>query len=194
MSLYPVLRTIHLLCGAFALPALLMYGMSAVQMAHNRWFTMKPAVVEADLQLAPGYTDGRLLARDVMARRRITGEITDIQQKSPIWSVRIAVPGTVHEIRYDVTTGLTHARTSRAGVMGMLNRLHHAAGLWHDYVPLRLWAVLVGVVSLAAVGLGATGIWMWWLRRQERTWGVVLLAANLAFSVIVLAMLRSAGP
>jgi hypothetical protein len=35
---------------------------------------------------------------------------------------------------------------------------------------------------------------MWWLRRQERTWGLVLLGANLAFSITVLLLMRSAGP
>jgi len=60
-----------------------------------------------------------------------------------------------------------------AGVIGMLNRLHHAAGLWHDYLPLKLWAVLCGLVSIATIGLGVTGLCMWWARKQERKWGIV---------------------
>ena len=72
----------------------------------------------------------------------------------------------------------------------MLNRLHHAGGLWPDYLPLRLWGVFVAIVSLGILGLGATGIWMWWLRRQERKWGLVLLTANVAFSVGILLMIR----
>jgi hypothetical protein len=78
--------------------------------------------------------------------------------------------------------------------MGMLNRLHHAAGLWPEHLPLRAWGLLVALVSLAILGLGTTGIWMWWLRREERKWGLVLIAANLTFSVFVLWTLRVAGP
>jgi hypothetical protein len=193
-GLYSNLRTIHLLAGAFALPALLMYGVSAVQMAHNRWFTMKPAVSEADEAIAAGYADGRALVRDLMARRSLAGEITSVEATPAGFTARIAVPGTVHDIRYDRTTGRTHIRTSVAGFMGMLNRLHHAAGLWHNYMPMKMWAVLVALVSLATVVLGATGIWMWWMRRSERTWGLILIAANLAFSVTVLWMMRAAGP
>ena len=110
------------------------------------------------------------------------------------FDLRILVPATVHEIRYDAATGRTHIRTSVSGTMGMLNRLHHAAGLRHSYVPFELWGILVALVSLATLGLGATGIWMWWLRKQERTWGIILLSANLAFAVTILTMLRAAGP
>jgi hypothetical protein len=76
----------------------------------------------------------------------------------------------------------------------MLNRLHHLAGLYYSYGPLNLWGMAVAVVSVALIGLGGTGLWMWWLRRQERTAGLVLLAANLIFSIVVLGVLRAAGP
>ncbi len=191
---YKTLRTIHLLCGAFAVPALLMYGISAVQMAHSKWFSLKPTVTERDIAMVAGYAEGRKLANDLMAREPIRGEIATVKQTPAGFDLRILVPATVHEIRYESATGRTHIRTSVSGTMGMLNRLHHAAGLRHSYVPLQIWGVFVAFVSLATLGLGATGIWMWWLRKQERTWGVVLLSANLVFAVAILAMLRSAGP
>ena len=194
MKTYSTLRTIHLLSGAFALPALAMYGVSAVQMAHSRWFVMKPAVTEVEEPMRPGYTDGRLLARDVMTSRGLAGEINAVTPTPAGFTARIVVPGTVHEIRYDRASGRARIRTSVAGLMGMLNRLHHAAGLWPEYAPLRIWGMLIGFVSLATVLLGATGIWMWWLRRTERKWGLLLIAANLAFSMTVLWMMRAAGP
>jgi hypothetical protein len=193
--MYPKLRTIHLLSGVFAIPALLMYGLSAVQMAHTKWFTMKPRVLSADVVLSPGYSDGRLLARDIMAARpEIRGELNSIQTTAAGLDLRIVVPGTVHEIHYDRATGTARVRTSIAGFMGMLNRLHHAAGLWPQFAALKIWGLFVGLVSLATVTLGATGIWMWWLRRQERKWGLLLILANLAFSLAVLIAIRSAGP
>ena len=191
---YRTLRTIHLLCGALAVPFLLMYGISAVQMAHNKWFVLKPAVTENDLTVRSGYTDGRELARAVMINLGIAGEINQVQQTADGFNVRLVVPGTVHEIRYQSATGSTRVRTSVAGFMGMMNRLHHAAGLWPSYLPLWLWGAAIGVVSLAILGLGATGIWMWWSRKKDRVVGVVLLSANLIFAIVVLALLRSNGP
>lgn len=192
--MYKTLRTLHLLCGALSLPYLLMYGLSAVQMAHNRWFTMKPAVTERPIRVTRGYEDGRRLALDVMSAEGLRGEIQEIRTTPAGFNVRVVVPGTVHEIRYDRGVGEAQLKTSVAGFMGMLNRLHHAAGLWHEYPPLKFWGVLVAIVSVGVLGMGATGVWMWWLRRQDRTLGVILLAANLLFTLVVIAVLRSAGP
>jgi hypothetical protein len=192
--MYPTLRTIHLLCGAFALPMLLMYAVSAIQMAHTKWFVMKPVTFDSTIQVQTSFSDGRLLARHIMEKQNVRGQIMSVKATPSGFDVRITVPGKVHEIKYDRAAGVATLRTSVAGFMGMLNRLHHAAGLWHEYVPLRIWAILVGAVSFATLGLATTGIWMWWLRKQERATGLILLGANLAFSIVILALLRSNGP
>jgi hypothetical protein len=192
--MYKTLRTLHLIFGLFSLPFLLVYGLSAVQMAHPKWFNTKPAIHDADVPVARGYTDGRSVARQLMANGEIRGEITSVQETALGFTIRSALPGTVHDIKYDRKTGTVHIRTSVAGFMGRLNRLHHAAGLWHEYLPLKFWAIFVGLVSLATVGLGLTGIVMWWMRRQDRTLGLILLGANLACSLTILSLLRSAGP
>jgi hypothetical protein len=194
MRLYSVLRNTHLLCGAFALPFLVIYGASAVQMAHTRWFNMKPAITETDTAVAAGMTDGRVVAREVMQVGSIRGEITEVKSKPAGFEVQVRRPGTQYEIEYDSATGTARIRTKVAGVWGIMNRLHHAAGLWHEYGPLKWWGLFCGLTSVAAIGLGATGIWMWWLRKQERRWGLVLLSANLVFAIAVLGAMRAAGP
>ncbi len=194
MTPYHVLRTMHLVCGTFALPALLIYGVSAVQMAHPQWFRAKPSVTEITLPVAKAYADGRALALHIMTSRHIDGEMTEVHETPSGFDIRVALPGTVHAIHYERGTGTVRLRTSVNPVMGMLNRLHHAAGLWHEYLPLKLWAALCGLVSLATLGLGVSGIWMWWMRKQERAWGIVLLLANVVFALAIFGILRSAGP
>ena len=63
------LRAIHRLLASFSLPFLLMYAISAVQMAHGSWFVLKPDVRELPLSLSPGLTDARAIAREVTSRR-----------------------------------------------------------------------------------------------------------------------------
>jgi hypothetical protein len=190
--MYKTLRTIHLICGLLSVPFLLMYGISAVQMAHSKWFPMKPVVTERTVTVPAGL-DARALARHLRAEG-VRGELSQIKETPTGLSLRLTVPGTVHDISTDRANSAATIRTSVAGTLGILNRLHHLGGLYHEYGPLNIWGVAVAVVSAALVGLGATGLWMWWLRRQERTAGVVLLAANVIFSVAVLAALRAAGP
>jgi hypothetical protein len=193
--MYSAIRNVHLFLASIALPFLLMYGLSAVQMSHNGWFDMKPSVREQTLALTPGQDDARAIAREVMEKTPAArGELQSIQQTPARTNLRIVVPGTVHEVRYARATGAATLRTSVAGVMGMLNRLHHAAGLEHEVIPLNVWGWAVAVVSLALVFVGATGVWMWFLRRTERVTGAVLLGINLLFALILIVLIRRGGP
>jgi hypothetical protein len=192
---YQTIRNVHLLLASFSLPFLVMYGVSAVQMSHNTWFQMKPAVGERDLALTPGQSDARAIAREAMDREpSITGEISNVQSNASGVSLRIVVPGTVHELKYNAAAGTGHVKTSVAGVMGMLNRLHHWAGFYHEPVSMKMWAFAVAIVSGALLLLGATGVYLWFTRRPERRIGAALLAINVAFALFIIVALRRYGP
>jgi len=193
--MYKVIRNIHLLLASFSLPFLLMYGVSAVQMSHSSWFEMKPSVVERQLSLSAGDMDARRVAREIMNRQPdMKGELSNVQSNETGLTLRIVVPGTVHEVRYERTSGVARIKTSVAGVMGMLNRLHHWAGFWHEPLSLKAWAAFVAIVSVGLLLLGASGIYMWFTRRPERRIGLALLAFNLVFAVSLLTLMRIAGP
>jgi len=184
----------HLLLGVGSAAFLLLYGLSAVQMAHNSWFRMKPGVREQQAALTPLILDARQLARTLMDRDLVRGDIQQTAATSSGLTLRVVRPGTVSDVAYDAATGIAVVKTSTAGFIGMLNRLHHSAGLYHSYALLNVWGWAVAGVSGLLIALGVTGLWMWWLRRQERTVGLILLAANAGFSITVLILIRSAGP
>jgi hypothetical protein len=193
--MYSTIRNLHLLLASIALPFLLMYGVSAVQMSHNGWFNMKPTVTEQALSLAAGLPEARDVARAVMARvPAAKGELLNVQSTAAGVTLRIVVPGTVHEVRYTRATGATQLKTSTGGTMVMLNRLHHAAGFGHGVTALDLWGAAIAIVSVVLLLVGATGVWMWFLRRTERTTGALLLAINLAFALALIVLIRRAGP
>jgi len=193
--MYRIVRNIHLILASFSLAFLIMYVVSAVQMSHSTWFVMKPVVTERDLALEKALTDARVIARDVMdGSTDIKGELSNVQTGAAAVSMRILVPGTVHEVRYDPSTGTAHIKTSVAGVMGMLNRLHHWAGFWHEAPSMKVWAALVALVSMALLLLGISGIYMWFTRQAERRVGMALLAINLIVAVILIGLLRMQGP
>lgn len=193
--MYKTIRDIHLVLASFSLPFLVMYGVSAVQMSHNDWFTMKPSVREQQIPLTQGLTDARQAARQLMDRDpSVRGELTNVQITGTNIGFRIVVPGTVHDVQYDRATGEAQVKTSVAGAMGMLNRLHHAAGLWHEPAALQAWGFMVALVSSALLLVGATGVYMWFTRRPERRLGLVLLGANVVVAVTVLIMMRVSGP
>jgi hypothetical protein len=195
MSAYTTLRSVHLLLASIGLPFLVMYGVSAVQMSHSAWFDMKPSVSERRVPLTPGQTDVRLIARELLERdARVRGELTIVQTNATGAAFRLVLPGTVHEVEYSKDTGDARLKSSVAGTMGMLNRLHHAAGIAYEVMPLRLWGIAVAAVSAALLMVGATGVCMWFIRRSERRSGLVLLAINLTFAIVVLTLMRLQGP
>ena len=59
MSLYPGLRRVHLLAGLFSAATLLLYGVSAVQMAHPSWLRIPRTVRHWRVEAAAGLADGR---------------------------------------------------------------------------------------------------------------------------------------
>jgi hypothetical protein len=124
----------------------------------------------------------------------VRGELTNVQRNAAGVTLRLVLPGTVHEVQYQEASGEVTLRTSVSGVMGMLNRLHHAAGLWHEPLTMKLWGLVVAVVSTTLLFLGVTGVYMWFARRSERVLGTVLLAVNLVVVLVLLGVVRSAGP
>jgi hypothetical protein len=166
-----------------------------VQMSHSAWFQMKPTVHERELSITADLTDARVIARAIMDRdRAVKGEVSNIQPNDTGVGLRIVVPGTVHEVRYERASGVARVKTSVAGVMGMLNRLHHWAGFWHEPVSMKAWGVAVAIASTALVLLGASGLYMWFTRRSERRIGIALLAINLVFAFTLLTLIRISGP
>jgi len=193
MISYPVLRRIHLLAGLFAAAMLLMYGVSAVQMSHPAWVKLRPAVREWRVGIPPALGSAREVAR-ALHQRGVRGELSGVNATTDGWSLTIGLPGTEHRVAYHRETGAADIKTSTRSFLGVLNRLHHAAGWWHESMRMKAWAGLVAAASVALLLMGATGLWMWFARRQDRFAGAILLAANLVFAFTVLALLRQAGP
>jgi hypothetical protein len=188
MTLYKFLRNTHLLLGLFSFLFVMMYGVSSVQMAHNAWFNLKPVVTESQATLATGIADPRDIARQLMDRGAVKGELAQIRDSS----FRVIRPGTVHEVTYSRQTGVATIRTSVAGFIGMLNRIHHVAGLWHEYTLTNVWGLFVGIISILLIVLALTGVYLWFTIHTERVIGSILLIVSLGFSLTLIVLIRIA--
>jgi hypothetical protein len=188
--MYRLLRTTHLALASLSLPFLLLYGLSSIQMTHSAWFSRGPKITKTHVSASAGRNNARLLARELMDREGLRGDIQQISETPIDYKLRIARPGTVYEIDYVRATGETAIRTSTANFMGLMNRLHHAAGFWHDYRLINVWSAVVVFVSIAIILLGVSGVWMWFARGKDRVVGMVLLALNLGISLTLLFLIR----
>jgi hypothetical protein len=190
--MYRLLRDTHLACGLFAVLFVLMYGVSSVQMAHNSWFDVRPAVTESRYNLPAKMEGARAAARELMDRHGLAGELGQVKETPEGASFRIVRPGIVHEIVYTAASGETAVRTSKANFAGLMNRLHHISGLWHEDALVNAWAAALALIAASLIVLGLSGIYLWFKIHTERLMGSVLLAVSLAFSITVIVLLRTA--
>jgi len=191
--MYRWLRNFHLLAGLFCGAYLLMYAASAIQMGHNTWFNNKPTTTEQTISLAPRIEGARAVARTLMDQHGVVGELNLIENNGGKLNLRVARPGTVYEVEYLPDSGATKVKTNVANFVGMLNRIHHVAGLWHEHWLLNAFGIFAGVVSLLLMPISLTGIYLWFKLHQERVIGAILLGLSLAFTLPLIVLMRLAA-
>ena len=190
--MYRPIRNTHLFLGLATFLFVLMYGLSAVQMAHNRWFSMKPEITEMGLPIPPSAGDDPRAIAFVLRSAGMRGELRNVVTTAAGYRLSIERPGEACEVTYVRAVREANVRIRRNGLMGILNRIHHIGGMWHDYWLINAWGALVGLVSVSLILLGATGIYLWFQTHEERAIGLLLLAINLGVCVTLLVMVRTA--
>jgi len=187
--MYKLFRNTHLILGLIAVPFLLMYAASAVQMAHR--IRLTHTIQESQFTLLPAL-EPRAVAQQLMDYHGYSGELVNIESGPTAFRFDINRIGTSVNVIYERATGRTLIRESTQGFMGMLNRLHHAHGLSHSTPALNAWGWALAFISVTLLLLGATGVYMWFRLRKERIIGAILLSANLVVSLGLLFALRAA--
>ena len=185
--IYKFLRHLHLILGLLLFWIIMMYAVSAVQMAHR--IRIVPVVTEASL-MAPSGLDARPLAMELMEKNGISGEMGNVTSLPGGYRFTFTRAGGSTQVIYDRSSGKTLLRSSDTGVWGVLNRLHHFHGLHNQTGVRNLWGWTVLFASLGLFALGLTGIYMWFKLHRERTVGMVLLGLNLVVSTGLLIALR----
>jgi hypothetical protein len=185
--MYKLIRNTHLILGMSSVLFVLLYAVSAAQMAHR--FRITPQVTLGNVTLPAGL-DPRPLADALMRERGYRGELGNPQTNARGFRVTIARPGTAYVVDYDRATGEAHIRRETRSFLGMLNRLHHQHGLHHADGVLNAWGWALLVVSLALIFIGVSGVYLWFKWQNQRLIGSLLLGANLVISLGLLAVLR----
>jgi hypothetical protein len=185
------MRNTHLLIGLLSVPFLLMYGLSAAQMAHQKWFKPEPVIRKQTIAVSPAdASDARSLARVLMALGHIRGEVRRAETTPNGYKVGVVRPGTVQDVDYDRAKGQATIKTSTSDFVFMLNRLHHVAGIRHDYGLLNAWGWALGLTGALLIVLAVTGIYLWFKMHGELIMGLILLTLSLGYSLALLYALR----
>lgn len=190
--MYRLIRNTHLLLGLFGCFVLLVYGVSAVQMAHRNRLKIKSQTVESTLRVDLGSTDARRAARDLMDRHGMRGELRQIEQHTDSLAFVISRPGSEYAVTYWPARSEARVKATTWSLPGMLEHLHRLSGFWHEAAVLNFWGLMSALASGGLIALGATGVYLWFHHRTERLIGTILLAASLGYSLTLMILIRLA--
>jgi len=185
--MYRLLRNVHLILGLLLFWVVMMYGVSAAQMAHR--VRIASVVTERDVT-APAAIEARPLVAHLMEHEALNGEMSAVTPRGGGYRFQVTRAGGNTVVQYESATGKVHLRETQTGMLGVLNRLHHFHGLRNETGRRNAWGWLVFLASLGLLTLGGTGIYLWFKLHTERVAGAILLGANLAISGVLLFALR----
>ncbi len=176
IAMYQKLRSLHLATALFSMIFLLAFEFSAVELAHRTWFSHPHHSTTETRQMAPGITDARILAREWR------GELGDIENSPGFLKFRVMTSlGTSHEVAYSIATGVATIVTNTVVIGTQMAFVHVAHGIW---------AAVAGMVSIALLLLGISGIYLWFKNHKERWIGVALLVGGATFSIGLIVSMR----
>lgn len=185
------MREIHLALGLFSCAFVLMYSLSSIQMIHH-WFPEEPAVETRELAVETS-GDGRAVARELMERHGLRGELSPIESTETGYRFRLFRTGRAHEVVYDRASRTAEATTRTFAWAQALSWIHRTAGFErNDWIGLS-WSAFSLVVSACLLLLGLSGIYLWFQLKRERLVGGVLLAIGGGGGVLLLALVRWGG-
>jgi hypothetical protein len=187
---YRVLRDVHLGAALLTTLLLLVYALSAFQMAYFRARpepreSTRSLVVDAAVEARP-----RPLARWLMTEHGVRGELVEVRERRDGFRLRIERPGTVERVAFDAATRTASVTTERYGVVWLANRLHHAAGFGNDDWLLDAWGALVAIGSLALLAVAATGLAMWFARHRAQRYSTAVFVVSLGAGFALLVWVR----
>lgn len=190
--MFRLMRNIHLALGlGFFLMALIFAVSSLTAIYRQRLGPAKPEVTETKVQLPPAALSApRAAAMELMTAHGLRGDLREIKEKGGTVTFRIVRPGEVTDVTYPAATGEAKVTTRRQSALNTLMALHTNHGVWHEYTPANLWAVLAFCTSAGLILLGASGVYLWFKHYNERRIGTVLLASSLAFGLVALYLTR----
>jgi hypothetical protein len=187
---YVTLRELHLALGTFAAPFLLVYAVSALQMAHPALRFGASEERSWEVALAPGTRDPVAVHEALRGGHDVRGDLVSSRIEGSALLLEVARPGRRYAIEVDAASGRVRVSETVETLTRLLNRLHHARGLSHREPAAAAWGAAVVGVSFGLLGLVASGAWMGWLRPRERRVGLAVFGASTAFALALLAAIR----
>jgi hypothetical protein len=189
--LYLVLRDLHLYCGLFISPFIVLFAVSVFVLVHP----MSSAVASSS-RLVQGLALPQNLeslsglarveaVRPVLNQAGVRGEIGFIRHipKEHRLEIPVTVPGRETTLDLDLRARTATVTERQSGLLDAFVQLHkapgpHLADIRMNWMAMSVWRWFADATVYLLLFLTASGIYMWAILRSERRVGFVLLTTG----------------
>lgn len=203
--MYRRLRDLHLYCGLFISPFILLFAGSVFYLNHGKLIPAgEPAVVtHRDLTIPEGFD--RLKGREAVERAKailpqvgLAGEIGFLRYVSTdrhlIFPVSKAGSEATVDVDLDARTATVKRR--RMSVWESVSYLHkmpgpHNVAIRGNWIGTQVWRLFADATIYLLLFISLSGLYLWWAIKAERWIGFALVTTGAAtFGGLVYAVLR----
>lgn len=204
-SFYVWTRDLHLYCGLFISPFVLLFATSVLYLNHAKLPTLPPAAPEIfqNVRIPDGIVErqGREavnLAREILPQVGVTGEIGFLRvlRKEQRLVFPVSRPGLEATIDVDLSAGSVSVSRRRTGFLESLGYLHkmpgpHNVNVRGNWVWTRAWVWLADATIYLTLFISVSGIYLWFAIKAERKIGLSLLTLGaVVFFGLIYAVIR----
>lgn len=196
MNTSHLLRRLHLYLGLALLPWFLMYGISSLPFAHNRYFENRDAAKGLPLwtmrlersyeaPVPAGQEELREFGRGILREVGLKPVNFGVYRQSPTRLI-VNTYSFLESIRviYASDRKWLTVEDRRFRFDQFLTGMHARGGFEQDGFLSDSWGVMVDIVCLAMIGWILTGYYMWWGIPGHRRWGTVAIIAGVGAFVV----------
>lgn len=181
-------RDLHLYAGLFLSPFILVFAFSTLALNHPVREVTAPPTAASRTQSVTVATSGLGTldhARSILRQLELTGEIDNVMHNTKAGRLTIPVskPGELTTVQVDLNSGVATVQRKANGMAAALVYLHkrpgpHLIKFRGNWGYMAAWSLLADAVVYGTLFLTASGLYLWWFFKAERTFGWLLLAAG----------------
>lgn len=197
-------RKLHFYTGLYFLLFLWLFSFTGLMLNHSGWsisnFWPQRIQTAFERPIHPPSPGGDLAeARDLMGQLGLHGEVewTVTHQQPGHFDFRVIRPGHVYEVKTDWTAGRASINEVGINTWGIMHVLHTFTGvrltdvrMQRDWVMTSLWALSMDALAAGLIFMVLSSYYMWYLLKQKRRLGIVVLLAGFASCGFFLVGLR----
>jgi len=195
-------RKLHIYVGLYFVLFTALFAISGLALNRSTWAVFAGGAAKSELEReidSPSGETQLARARDLMSQLGVSGEIHQIEVPKDVDGLNVWVlrPNRLVIIRARLGERIASVEIQRRAAWDAIRGLHEFTGqsrfdpsVRRDWWLTTVWAIAIDALSLGAIFLVASGIWMWLQLRQKRIGGSIALAGGCLVLFVFLVALK----